>query len=118
MSGRSVRRRATRVEELEPITVRVIEHRARRLRCSSCGKPAWAALPAGVARSCFGPRLEAAVSTLSVQYCVSRFDAVELCEELFGARISSGTVDAILARAARALQEPIATGGSCAQAAR
>ena len=33
-------------------------------------------------------------------------DAVELTEELFGARISSGTVDAILTRTAQALAEP------------
>jgi len=33
---------------------------------------------------------------------------VELCEQLFAARISTGTVDAILARAAQALAEPYA----------
>jgi transposase len=43
---------------------------------------------------------------LAVRNRVSRRDTVELCEELFGARISSGTVDAILARAGEALTEP------------
>jgi transposase-like protein len=43
---------------------------------------------------------------LSVRNRVSRRDVVECCEQLFGARISSGTVDAILARVADALQEP------------
>ena len=37
---------------------------------------------------------------------ISRRDVVELCEQLFGSRISSGTVDAILARTADALAEP------------
>jgi transposase len=37
---------------------------------------------------------------------VSRRDLVELCEQLFGSRISTGTVDAILARSADALSEP------------
>ena len=37
---------------------------------------------------------------------VSRRDTVELCEELFGARISTGTVDAILTRTADALELP------------
>ncbi|HTR89453.1 MAG TPA: hypothetical protein VMG62_05010, partial [Solirubrobacteraceae bacterium] len=46
------------------------------------------------------------MATLSVRNRVSRDDAVELCEELFGVRISSGTVDAILGRAAEALSEP------------
>jgi transposase len=37
---------------------------------------------------------------------ISRRDVVELTEELFCARISAGAVDAILARASRALAEP------------
>lgn len=94
------------VEELQPITVCVVEHRAQRLCCPECGARARAELPEEVAHSCFGPRLEAAVSTLSVRNRVSRDDAVELVEELFGARISSGTVDAILARTAAALADP------------
>jgi transposase len=94
------------VEELPPITVRVIEHRCERLRCPECGARTRGQLPTEVAKSSFGPRLQAAVATVSVRNRVSRSDAVELCEELFGARISSGTVDAILARASDALKEP------------
>jgi transposase len=94
------------VEELPPIMVRVVEHRAQRLRCPACGARTRAELPAQVAGSSFGPRLQAAVATLSVRNRVSRTDAVELIEELFGARISSGSIDAILARAAEALAEP------------
>lgn len=58
-----------------------------------------------VPRSSFDPRLQTAVTTLSVHNRVSRGDAVELIEELFGARISSGSMDAILDRAGRALAE-------------
>ena len=94
------------VEELPPINVRVIEHHCERLRCPACGKRTRAALPDEIARSCFGPRLEAAVATLSVRNRISRRDAVELCEELFGARISTGTVDAILTRIGEALSDP------------
>ncbi len=94
------------VEELPPITVSVTEHRARRLHCPHCGQATRAQLPAQVAASSFGPRLQAAITTLSVRNRVSRSDAVELTEELFGARISSGTVDAILTRTAQALAEP------------
>lgn len=94
------------VEELPPINVRVSEHRAQRVCCPECGRRTRAALPSGVARSCFGSRLEAAVASLSVRNRVSRDDAVELIEELFGARISSGTIDAILTRTAVALAEP------------
>jgi transposase len=86
--------------------VTVTEHQCPRVRCPDCGKRARAALPADVASSAFGPRFEAAVAVLSVRNRVSRHDVVECCEQLFGARICSGTVDAILARVADALKEP------------
>jgi len=94
------------VEELPPMTVAVVEHRAQRVRCRKCGARAHAALPAEVAHSAFGPRLQAALVALSVRNRVSRRDVVELAEELFAARISTGAVDAILARAGEALAEP------------
>jgi transposase len=94
------------VEELPVISVSVTEHRCERLRCPGCGKHTRGELPADVAQSAFGPRLQAAVATLSVRNRISRRDVVELAEELFCARISAGTVDAILARTADALTEP------------
>jgi hypothetical protein len=94
------------VEELPPITVKVVEHRCPRLRCPECGERTRGELPGEVTGSSFGPRLQAAVATVSVRNRVSRSDAVELCEELFGTRISAGTVDAILGRASEALGRP------------
>ena len=94
------------VEELPRLAVTVTEHRCPRVRCPVCGKRERVPLPAGVAASAFGPRFEAAVAVLSVRNRVSRRDVVECCEQLFGARISSGTVDAILGRVADALYEP------------
>ena len=98
--------RRHQVEELPALTAVVIEHRAQGLRCPECGGRARAQLPEETTASSFGPRLQAALATLSVRNRVSRRDVVELAEELFGARISAGTVDAILARAAEALAEP------------
>jgi transposase len=94
------------VEELPVISTQVIEHRCERVRCPGCGKQTRAMLPADVAGSAFGPRFEAAVAALSVRNRVSRCDVVELCEELFGARVCAGTVDAILTRVADALSGP------------
>jgi len=94
------------VEELPRLAVRVIEHQRMRARCPECGVEQTGQLPAEVAASAFGPRLQAAVTTLTVRNRVSRRDTVELCEELFGARICSGSVDAILARAGEALERP------------
>jgi len=94
------------VEELPVISTVVVEHRAQRVRCPGCGKCARAQLPGEVAGSAFGPRFEAAVAVLSARNRVSRRDGVELVEELFGARISAGAVDAILTRTAAALEGP------------
>jgi transposase len=94
------------VEELPVMAVRVTEHQCQRIVCPSCGERQTARLPEAVAASAFGPRLQAAVVTLSVRNRISRRDVVELCEQLFASRISTGTVDAILARAADALAEP------------
>jgi hypothetical protein len=88
------------------MAVRVTEHQCQRVVCPGCGERQTARLPGAVAASAFGPRLQAAVVTLSVRNRVSRRDVVELCEQLFASRISTGTVDAILARTADALTEP------------
>jgi transposase len=94
------------IEELPRLVVTVTEHQCPRVRCSDCGRRSRAALPADVAAGAFGPRFHAAVAVLSVRNRVSRRDVVECCEQLFGARISAGTVDAILERVADALVEP------------
>jgi transposase len=94
------------VEELPEIATLVIEHQCPRVRCPDCGAKPRVELPAEVAQSAFGPRFQAAVVTLSVRNRISRRDVVELCEQLFRARICTGTVDAILARAGDALEDP------------
>jgi len=94
------------VEELPVMATIITEHRCQRLRCPDCGARSRGRLPDEVAASAFGPRFHAAVAVLSTRNRISRRDVVELCEQLFGARISSGTVDAILARVADALEDP------------
>lgn len=94
------------VEELPVMAVRVTEHQAQRVRCPGCGARQAGQFPVAVAASAFGPRLQAAIVTLSVRNRISRRDVVELSEQLFASRISTGTVDAILARTADALTEP------------
>jgi transposase len=94
------------VEELPVMAVHVTEHRCQRVRCPGCGRRQTGQLPAGVGASAFGPRFHAAVAVLSTRNRVSRRDVVELCEQLFGSRISTGTVDAILGRVGDALGDP------------
>src|SRR5450756_1708897 len=88
------------VAELPPTAVLLSEHRLQRLRCPACGATTRAELPAGVPPGAFGPRLQAAVATLAVRNRVSRRDTTELLRELFGARLSAGSIDAIVQRAA------------------
>jgi transposase len=94
------------VEDLPVMATVITEHRCQRLCCPDCGRRSRGQLPAEVAGSAFGPRFHAAVAVLSTRNRVSRRDVVELCEQLFGPRISTGTVDAILARVADALADP------------
>ena len=94
------------VAELPPITVVVTEHRSHRLRCPCCKRGTAAGFPADVAGSSFGPRLQAAVVTLTSRNRVSRRDMSELARELFGLGLSVGAVEAICRRASTALEEP------------
>jgi transposase len=94
------------VAELPLIAVRVSEHRLHAVCCPKCSSPTRAALPRGVPRSAFGPRLQAAVVTLAVRNRVSRRDTTELARELFGVELATGSVDTIMQRAGEALAAP------------
>jgi transposase len=94
------------VAELPPLAVETNEHRLQRLCCPHCGRTVRAELPAGVPRGCFGPKLEAAIASLTVRNRLSRRQLAELLEELFGCPIAVGTIDGILSRTAETL-EPV-----------
>src|SRR5450830_1187005 len=96
------------VAELPPTAVILSEHRLQRLRCPDCGATTRAELPAEVPPGVFGPRLQAAVATLAVRNRVSRRDTTELLRELFGAALSTGSINMIVSRAGAALEEPYA----------
>ncbi|MEX0992667.1 MAG: transposase [Solirubrobacterales bacterium] len=94
------------VFELPPVAIEVCEHRAHALLCAGCGKRTRAPLPGALAGSVFGPRLQAAITMLSVRNRISRRDVAELCEELFGTAISVGSIDAICQRTSAGLVGP------------
>jgi transposase len=96
------------VAELPPISVLLVEHRTRRLHCPECGTRTTASLPPGIAGSVFGPRLRAAIVTLTARNRISRRGIAELANELFGARMSTGSVDAICQHASTALEDSYA----------
>jgi transposase len=82
------------------------EHRTHQLRCRHCRARTSGRLPEQIAGSPFGPRLRAAVVTLTARHRVSRRGIVELARDLFGVTISTGTADAICQRASEALAGP------------
>ena len=94
------------VAELPPISVVVTEHRTHHLCCPTCRLRTAARLPDGIGGSAFGPRLQAAVVTLTARHRVSRRGIAELAGDLFGAALSTGSVDAICQRASEALAGP------------
>jgi transposase len=63
-------------------------------------------LPAGIGSLAFGPRLRAAIVTLTARNRISRRAASELAREMFGVKLSSGSVDAICQHASDLLAGP------------
>jgi len=96
----------SQVAELPPTSVIVSEHRTHRLRCPDCRAQTAAELPGELQGSAFGPRLQAAVVTMSARNRISRRDISELAGELFGVGLSVGATDAICQRASAALADP------------
>jgi transposase len=94
------------VAELPPISVIWTEHRTHQLRCGRCRARTSARLPEEIRGSAFGPRLQAAIVTLTAGYRISRRGITELARDLFGVTLSTGAVDAICQRASDALAGP------------
>ena len=94
------------VVELPPISVITVEHRTHQLRCRDCLARTSARLPEEIGCSPFGPRLQAAIVTLTARHGISRRGSSELARDLFGATLSTGSVDAICQRVSGALAGP------------
>jgi transposase len=94
------------VAELPPISVVWTEHRTHQLRCRQCRARTSARLPDQVGACAFGPRLQAAIVTLTARHRVSRRGICELARDLFGVMLSTGAADAVCQRASDALAGP------------
>ena len=94
------------VAELPPISVIWTEHRTYQLRCRHCRARTSARVPENIGACAFGPRLQAAVVTLTARHRVSRRGISELARDLFGVTLSTGSADAICQRASEALAGP------------
>ena len=105
----SRRRKVRRVQvvELPPIRPEVTEYQVEARRCRGCGTRTWGPLPAGVTR-CVGPRVQAVAALLSGACRLPRRQTQALLADLFGVRLSLGTLCALEADTARALAAPYA----------
>lgn len=95
------------VVELPPVQAEVFEHRQLRVECPCCGVQNLAPLPAGVPRTCFGPRLQAIVAWLVGVFGLSRRELVRLAADLFGVKLSVATVQECCERTSKGLQAPV-----------
>jgi transposase len=94
------------VAELPPISVIWTEHGTHQLRWRHCRARTSARLPEPIAASAFGPRLQAAVVTLTARHRISCRGVSELARDLFGVTLSTGGADAICQRASEGARRP------------
>jgi len=82
----------------------VSEHRAQTRLCNCCGKTTTASFPDGVrAPVSYGPRVRAVVVYLLARQHVPVQRTAEAMADLFGVKLSTGTVDSIYSEAGRRL---------------
>lgn len=102
--GTSVERR--QVVELVPARLRVTEHRAEVVRCTSCGRRTKAEFPEGVGSAVqYGPSVVARALYLHNYQLLPYARTAEAMKELFGCAISPGTLATAVRRCATGLVE-------------
>ncbi len=96
------------IEIPKPVAV-TTEHQAQTRRCAGCGTCTTAAFPAGVrAPVSYGPRVHALAVYLLARQHLPVERTAEAMADLFGVRLSTGTVDAMYQRAGDRLRGFIA----------
>ncbi len=108
LSGEDAEPRRHQVAELPPIEPEVHEYRLHRLCCPHCQTVSCGALPDGVPRTSFGPRLHAALSVLTGAYRLSKRQVAQLCSDLLGLTISLGMIAKLERITADVLEHPVA----------
>ena len=108
LSGEDAEPRRHQVAELPPIEPEVHEYRLHRLCCPHCQTVSCGALPDGVPRLSFGPRLHAALGLLTGAYRLSKRQVAQLCSDLLGLTISLGMIAKLERVTAEVLEQPVA----------
>ncbi len=95
------------VVEIPPIKLHIEEHRLHQLSCPHCGEKTRAVLPEEVEASGYRERVVAIVSVLSGMYRHSHRMVVSAMSDLFGVKMSLGTVNRLRTEASEAVSEPV-----------
>jgi hypothetical protein len=96
------------VVEIPPIQLDIEEHRLHQLICHHCGQKTRATLPEEVEASGYGDRVVSIVSLMSGMYRHSHRMVVSAMSDLFGLRISLGSVNRLRREASEAVSIPVA----------
>jgi transposase len=83
------------VMELPPVRPYITEYQRHRLRCPGCGITTCGELPAGIAPTCYGPRLASIVALCTGSDRMSKRMAMSFCREVLGIKLSVGEVSQI-----------------------
>ena len=80
------------VVELPPVHPHITEYQLHRLKCAGCGITTCGELPAGVAPTCYGPRLASVVALCTGGYRMSKRMVASFCREVLGIELSLGEI--------------------------
>jgi transposase len=108
LSGEDAEPLRHQVAELPPIEPEVHEYRLHRLSCPHCRTVSCGAMPDGVPRTSFGPRLHAALGVLTGAYRLSKRQVAQLGHDLLGLTISLGMIAKLERITAAVLEQPVA----------
>ena len=97
------------VIEIPPIQLDIEEHRLHQLTCHHCGEKTRAVLPEEVEECGYRERVVAIVSLLSGMYRHSHRMVVSAMSDLFGVKISLGSVNRLRREASEAVSGPVAS---------
>lgn len=107
VSGSDPEPRRHQVAELPEVRPEALEYRLHRLACPRRGVATRGALPAGVPRGAFGPRLQATVALLSGAYRLSKRQVRAILADLLGLDVSTGMDCRVERQAAEAVTGPV-----------
>ena len=105
------------VVDIPPIQLHIEEHRLHQLTCPHCGEKNRAGLPKDVEKSGYSERVVAIVSVLSGMYRHSHRMVVSTMSDLFGVKMSLGTVNRLRKEGSEALSAAVEEAEAYIQAA-